>query len=80
MIDEKTLKNVETELKVHAKAMGIPAGSAEIFIKKTLTAVEKTLKNRKVITKQDLTRAVSKELSKYHRDLAYVYENYDKII
>ncbi len=80
MIDEKTLKNIESTLKVHAKAIGIPAGSSEIFIKKTLSAVEKNLKNRKVITKDDLTRAVGKELSKYHHDLAYVYENYDKII
>lgn len=80
MIDEKNLKNIESELKLHAKALNIPAGSAEIFIKKSLQAVEKSFKNRKLITKDDLTRAIAKELAKYHTDLAYVYENYDKII
>lgn len=67
-------------LKVHARALGIPSGSAEIFIKKSITAAEKSLKNRKIITKNDKIRAISKELKKYHKDLAYVYENYDKII
>lgn len=80
MIDEKVLKNIESELKVHAKAIGIPSGSAEVFIKKSLQAVEKNFKNRKLVTKDDITRAVAKELAKYHSDLAYVYENYDKII
>ena len=67
-------------LKIHAKALGIPAGSAEIFIKRSINAAEKSLKNRKITTKQDTIRAISKELKKYHKDLAYVYENYDKII
>ena len=80
MIDEKTQKDLTKILKVHSKALGIPIGSAEIFIKKSLTAAEKSLKNRKIITEKDLYRAVAKELKKYHADLAYVFENYDKII
>lgn len=77
---EKDLKNQETILKTHAKAIGIPTGAAEVFIKKSLKSAEKSLKNRKIVTKDDLKRAILKELKKYHKDLAYVYENYDKII
>ncbi|MBO7657341.1 hypothetical protein J6S55_01725 [Candidatus Saccharibacteria bacterium] len=80
MIEKEKIKNIESTLKVHAKALGIPSGAAETFIKKSLTAAEKSLKNRKVITNSDLERAIFKELAKYHKDLAYVYENYDKII
>lgn len=76
-IDEKALT---LELKIHAKALGLPAGSAEIFIKKSLTAAKKSLKNRQIIPRPDLVRAVAKELKKYNADLAYVFENYDKII
>lgn len=74
------MKDQEKILKLHSKALGIPSGSADVFIKKSITAAEKSLKNRKIITKQDQIRAITKELKKYHKDLAYIYENYDKII
>lgn len=79
-LDSKTLASLESTLKSHATALNIPAGSAEIFIKKSITAATKTLKKRKIITRADLIRATTKELGKYNIDLAYVYENYDKII
>ena len=76
-LDEKTLiKN----LKIDAKAVGIPSGAAEIFIEKSLQAAQKSLRNRKIITDKDLERTIAKELKKYSTDLAYVYENRDKII
>lgn len=80
MIDEKLLKTTEKNLKTHAKALGIAPGAYEIFIKKSLQAVQKSLKNRTSIKEADLNRALAKELKKYHPDLAYVLENYDKII
>lgn len=73
-------KNLIKNLKIDAKAVGIPAGAAEIFIEKSLQAAAKTLKNKKIITEKDLERAITKELKKYNADLAYVYENRDKII
>lgn len=80
MIDEKILKSEETRLKIHAKALGIAPGSAEVFIKKSLGAAQKSLKSRRIVPRSDLIRAISKELAKYNQDLAYVFENYDKII
>lgn len=74
------MKDETKILKIHAKALGIPVGSAEIFIEKSIKAAEKSLKNRKIITKNDTIRAISKELKKYNKDLAYVYENFSKII
>jgi hypothetical protein len=73
-------KNLIKNLKIDAKAVGIPAGAAEVFIEKSLQAASKTLKNKKIITSKDLERAITKELKKYNTDLAYVYENHDKII
>ena len=79
-MDEKTKKTLRTELRLHAKALQIPSGAADDFINATIKSVEKTFKNKSIITSSDLTRAVSKELKKYHPDLAYVYENRDTII
>lgn len=80
MIDEKLMKTLEKDLKVHAKALGLPPASSEIFIKKSILAAKKSLKSRKIVPEADLKRAVIKELKKYHADLAYIFENYDKII
>ncbi len=68
------------DLKIDAKAIGVPIGAAEVFIKKSLIAAEKTLKTKKIITEKDLTLTIVRELKKYNADLAYVYENRDKII
>ncbi len=75
--DEKTLKK---QLEIDARALNIPPGSAEIFIKRTVSAVKSALKHKSIITDQDLTRLVSKELKKFHPDLAYVFKNRDTII
>ena len=79
-MDEKITKELVKELKIHARAVGIPEGSAESFIDATLKSVKKSLKNKTVITRADLSRIVAKELKKYNQDLAYVYKNHDKII
>lgn len=68
------------DLKIDARAVGIPEGAAEIFIARTVKDATKSLKRHSIITEKDLTRAIVKELKKYHADLAYVYENRDKII
>ena len=71
---------LQKSLKIDAKALGIPAGAAEVFIAKTLDAVEKDLKHHQIITERDLKSAIVKELKKFHKDFAYIYQNRDKII
>ena len=75
--DEKTIKR---ELKIDARAIGIPSGAAEIFIEKTLESAKKQLNNKTIITNKDLERMIAKELKKYNADLAYIYKNRDTII
>lgn len=79
-ITTKTWQDLEKTLKFHARALDIPAGAASDFIARTLKDAKSSLASKKIITKKDLTTAVTKSLKKYHKDLAYVYENYDKII
>lgn len=79
-MDKSTISSLTRELKIHARALGIPDGAAEDFITHALTSAEKSLATKTVITSADLTRIVAKELRKYHHDLAYVFENRDTII
>lgn len=76
-IDEKSLKKL---LQIDAHAVGIPTGAANVFIDRTIKDAIKSLKHKTLITDKDLTRAITKELKKYNADLAYVYQNHDKII
>lgn len=80
MIQDTMKKELTKTLLFHAKGLGIPEGAAEDFVKKSIAAAEKSLKQKSIITDLDLYHAVRKELKKYNSDLAYVYENYDKIV
>ena len=73
-------KEIISDLKINAKALAIPSGAANAFIEKIMNGAKKSLKNKKIIMKKDLDRAILKELCIYNGDLAYVYENRDKII
>ena len=73
-------KNLAQELKRHAKAVGIPSGAVNLFVERNMEALKKQLKGKEIITNKDLERIVTKELKKYNADLAYVYQNRDKII
>ena len=71
---------IAKELKIDAKGLGIAPGAADSFIKKTLDAVEKNFKHKKIVTERDIRSAIAKELKKYNKDFAYIYQNRDKII
>lgn len=77
---DEILANLEKSLKIHARALHIPDGSAEAFIHETIKSVRKSLKGKTIITDRDLKRLTAKELKKYHADFAYVYANCDIII
>ena len=76
-LDETKLKR---ELMIDARALDIPIGAAEIFIDRAIKAGVKKLRRKSIITETDIKIAISAELSKYHKDFAYVYKNRDKII
>ena len=71
---------IKQELRIDARALGIPDGSAELFIKRAYNTAIKKFAHRTLITENDLKTTIANELQKYHKDFAYVYKNRDKII
>ena len=71
---------LEKTLKIDAKALGIPAGAADVFIAKTLDAVDQAFKQHKIVTRRDFEATVVKSLKTFHKDFAYIYQNRDKIV
>lgn len=79
-MEQYSREKLKHALDIDAKALGIPPGSAAIFISRTLDAVEKSLDSKNIVTERDLKSAIVQELKKYHHDFAYIYQNRDKIV
>ena len=73
-------KTIKITLKQHARGLGIPEGAAEDFIREALSRTKKSLKTKEKITDKTIASTLIRELKKFSPDLAYIYENYDKII
>ena len=45
-MDDKTLKSLRSDLKLHARALGIPSGAADDFINETIKSIQKSLSKK----------------------------------
>ena len=73
-------KAIARDLKIDARAVGIPSGAADEFIKCVMKEVERAFHKKPDMTNREFNQMLAKELRKYNPDLAYVYRNRDKII
>ncbi len=73
-------EDVKVDILNTAKSINMPPGTAESIAEKTTKEVAKWVIGRKIITDDDLNMRIAKELQKYSRDLAYVYQNRGRII
>lgn len=67
------------ELKIHARAIGLPSGATETFVSLTIRNVSKRL-SQGDYPPATVRNVVAIEMKKYCPDLAYAYKNHDKII
>lgn len=74
------LEVLENQLMRDAKAVGLSKDSVSLITKRVSKEIAKWVEDKEVITKDDLYRKIAKETRQYSQDLAYVYENRDKII
>ena len=69
-----------SELKHEGKILNLHQGYVELISEKTIRSLNKWLRQKTIVTKDDIDRKVVQELQKYHKDLAYLYQNQNKII
>jgi hypothetical protein len=79
-MNQEQEKTIKTILMRHARGLGIPEGAAESFIKEAILRAKKSLKDKTNPTDKMISSAIIKELKKFSPDLAYIYQNCDKII
>ena len=69
-----------SEIMFEARVLNRHLGSAGIIAEKVADEVEKWASEREIVTEDDITKVASKKLQKYDKDLAYIFENRDKIV
>ncbi|MBQ6486685.1 hypothetical protein IJI76_03145 [Candidatus Saccharibacteria bacterium] len=73
-------KKIHEDIKREAKVLGIHPGTAEIIADKVTEKIMNWSKKRSMITEDDLNERLVKELEKYNKDLAYLFESKGKVI
>ncbi|MBQ6127953.1 hypothetical protein IJI69_04720 [Candidatus Saccharibacteria bacterium] len=71
---------VVKDILLEAKVLGIASGSAKVFAEKVAEKVAKWAERRESVTEDDINTQIAKEINRYSKDLAFVYQNRGKII
>ena len=64
----------------NAKGIGLPEGWAKQIAKRVAKSIDEWIIDKDIVTERDLRRQVVKELKELCPDLAFAYQNHDKII
>ena len=64
----------------NAKSIGLPEGWAKQIAARVAKETDKWIADKEIVTENDLRRKIISELKELSPDLAYAYQNHDKII
>lgn len=64
----------------HARGIGLPEGWAKQIAKRVAKATDEWIADKDIVTEDDLRKKVIQELKELNPDLAFAYQNRDKII
>lgn len=73
-------QEVRQDLLRSMKALRVPEGVAETWARKIISEVKPEVKERALLTDEQLNGYLATAAKKYSADLAYVYQNRGKII
>ena len=60
--------------------LGMAEGWVELIAEKVASAMDEWTQNKGIVTETDIRKRITNELSVFNSDIAYAYENHDKII
>lgn len=75
-----TKELVVKDLLKQAKALNISEAVAKEYADRVGEKVEKWVRARGGVTEDDVNSIIAREIKKYNRDIAFIYENRGKII
>lgn len=64
----------------HARSIGLPEGWAKQIARKVAKTTDEWIADKEIVTEDDLRKKIIKELKSLNSDLAFAYQNHDKII
>ncbi|MBQ9684510.1 hypothetical protein IJV57_03485 [Candidatus Saccharibacteria bacterium] len=77
---EYTHDGVKESILRHARALRLPEGWANQISERIANATDKWIEDKDIVTEDDLKIFISKELDEVSPDIAFAYQNHDKII
>ncbi len=77
---EYSRNDVKRDIIYAGAGLGLPAGWLEQMAEITTQAVDQWIADKATVTEDDIRRKVILELEPLNADVAYAYDNYDKII
>lgn len=72
--------DIKNEIIYCGAGLGLPSGWLEQIAEITTTAVDKWISNKATVTEDDIRRKIVLELEPLNADVAFAFDNYDKII
>ena len=77
---EYSASGVKQSILRNAKSIGLPEGWAKQIATRVAKDTDEWIADKEIVTESDLRRQIIKELNELCPDLAYAYQNHDKII
>lgn len=77
---EYSSNGVKQSILRNAKSIGLPEGWAKQIATRVAKDTDEWIADKEIVTESDLRRQIIKELKELSPDLAYAYQNHDKII
>ena len=77
---EYSSNGVKESVLRNAKSIGLPEGWAKQIATRVAKDTDAWIADKEIVTESDLRRQIIKELKELSSDLAYAYQNHDKII
>lgn len=72
--------DVKNNIIQHGAGLGMPKGWLEQIAELAASAVDVWVSTKSAVTEEDIRKQVVNQLKPLNADIAYAYENYDKII
>lgn len=77
---EYSSNDIKNSVMLNARSINLPEGWAKQIATRVAKSVDEWIADKEIVTEGDLRKKIVSELKDLNPDLAYAYQNHDKII